>query len=181
MASTRAAQRYAKALLNLATEKNKVDAVQKDMKLIGNTIQENRELRNVLKSPVITPEKKQGVLQAIFSKISPLTTNLFSVLARNNRIEALEKVVESFISLYNEVNNIKMAHVTSAIELTPVVEEKLLKKISALTHSKITLINTVDASLLGGFILRIGDMQYDASISGKLNSLNQKFSKNATI
>lgn len=181
MASTRAAQRYAKALLDLATEKNQVAAIQKDMEAISSTLHNSRELRNMLHSTVITPEKKEKVLQAIFSEMSPLTTELFKVLAHNNRIEALDKVVKSFTFLYDEANNKKMAHVTSAVKLNAEMEKKLLKKISTLTQSEITLTNTVDASLLGGFVLRIGDLQYDASVSGKLNSLNQKFSKNAIL
>lgn len=179
MAGKRAAHRYAKALMSLAKENNQLDAIDADIRLIDNSLKGSKELRNLLKSPVVKNEQKLASLKAIFSEVSQVTTNLFDVLIQNKRIDILSEVTQAFIALVDEANHVVSAEVTTATELTPEMEEKVLAKVKELTGNKATLIKKVDAKLLGGFLLRIGDLQYDASISGKLNSLKQKFKQNA--
>ncbi|MDQ7916573.1 ATP synthase F1 subunit delta [Mesonia sp. MT50] len=179
MANTRAAQRYAKAILDLSNEKSVVAEVNNDMRLIANTLEQNQELRDVLQSPVVQPSVKQSILKAIFKEVNEVSSNAFKVLLENNRINLLSLVVDRFIYLYDEANNIKVAKVTTVEPLTPEMEQSVLKKVKELTGSEVTLINKIDASIIGGFILRIGDLQYDASISGKLNSLRKTFNNQA--
>ncbi|MDR6299848.1 ATP synthase F1 subunit delta [Mesonia maritima] len=181
MANTRAANRYAKALLDLAKEKKQTEEVFADMKLIHNTIKNSKDLRSVLKSPVIKPSAKHNVVKAIFAEVNPISQSLFNILIQNNRIAILETVVKSYVNQYNELMNIKAATVTTAEALTPEMEAKVLAKVKDLTGSKATLKNIVDKTILGGFILRIGDVQYDASVSGKLNALRNKFKNNAYV
>lgn len=179
MANTRAAQRYAKAILDLSNEKSVVAQVNNDMRLIANTLKQNQELRNVLQSPVVKPSVKQSILKAIFKEVNQISSNLFNVLIENNRINILALVVDRFIYLYDEANNIKVANLTTVETLTPEMEQSVLNKLKELTGSEITLINKIDASIIGGLILRVGDIQYDASISGKLNTLRKTFNNQA--
>ncbi|WP_121666153.1 ATP synthase F1 subunit delta [Mesonia aquimarina] len=181
MANTRAANRYAKALLDLAQEQNQAEAVFADIKQIHATLTQSKDLRNVLKSPVIKPTAKHNVVKAIFTEANPVTQNLFRILIENNRINILETVVASYVAHYNKLNNIKAATVTTAEALTPAMEEKVLAKVKELTGSKASLKNIVDQSILGGFILRVDDVQYDASVSGKLNDLRNRFKNNAYV
>lgn len=178
MASTRAAKRYAKAFLGLASEKGQKAEISKDIELIHNTLEGSRDLRGVLKSPVIKPEDKLKSLEAIFSEVSDITKNLFRVLVENGRVNMLETVVTQYTVLSDEINNITEAKVTTATELTSAVETKLLEKVKELTSSKAYLTKKVDPEILGGFILRVGDVQYDASISGELSRLQTRFRTN---
>lgn len=181
MASSRAAQRYAKALLDLAEEKNTQDAINKEIRDIHSTLMNSQELRNVIKSPVVNPSSKVNALNAIFKDASVTIKNLFRVLATNNRISELAVVTKKFTELYDERNNIKVATVTTAETITPEMETKILSKVKSLTGSQVTLKSKIDKEILGGFILRIGDQQYDASVRGKLNALKTRFKNNAHV
>lgn len=181
MASTRAAKRYAKAFLGLGSEKGQLAEINKDIDLIQDTLKGSPDLRGVLKSPVIKPGSKLRSLDAIFSQVSDLTKNLFRVLVENGRVNILETVVTQYKVLSDEINNITEAKVTTATELTTAMETKLLEKVKELTSSKAFLTKEVDPEILGGFILRIGDVQYDASVSGELSRLQTRFRTNTTV
>jgi len=181
MANKRAANRYAKALLDLAKEQNQAEAVFTDMGQIKATLSQSKDLRNVLKSPVIKPSAKYNVVKAIFAEANPITQNLFKILIENNRIDILETIVAAYIAHYNSLKNIKAATVTTAEPLTPEMEQKVLAKVKEVTGSEASLKNIIDQSILGGFILRVDDVQYDASVSGKLNTLRNKFKNNAYV
>lgn len=179
MAGTLAAQRYAKALLSLASDNNEVKSIDAEVRLIDNTLKDSKDLRLLLKSPVVKDEMKSACLKAIFKDAGKTVTNLFDVLIHNKRIGLLHQVVQAFIGQVDIMNNVTRAKVTTAVPLTSAMEEKVLAKVKELTGNKVTLTKAVDNDLLGGFLLRIGDLQYDASISGKLNNLNYKFKHNA--
>lgn len=181
MANKRAANRYAKALLELAQEQKQTNQVFADMEQIKATISQSKDLRNVLRSPVIKPSAKHNVVKAVFTEATPETQNLFKILIDNNRINILETIVACYIEHYNSLKNIKSATVTTAEALTPEMEQKVLAKVKEVTGSEASLKNIVDQSILGGFILRVDDVQYDASVSGKLNTLRNKFKNNAYV
>ncbi|WP_203256677.1 ATP synthase F1 subunit delta [Hyunsoonleella ulvae] len=174
MAGTRAAIRYAKALLSLALSEKKADKVNDDMKAIANTISENEELANVLSNSVIKTDVKKAALLAIFPKLSNLTSGLFDLLIINKRIDILPAVAEKYSVLFDEHQGKEIAQVTTAVPLTKDLEEKVLAKVKTLTSKTVKLESIVDESILGGFILRVGDKQFDASISNKLNKLKRE-------
>lgn len=179
MAGTRAAQRYAKAMLSLASDNDNVKNIDAEVRLIDNTLKGSKDLRLLLKNPVVKDEMKSSCLKAIFKDAGKTITNLFDVLIHNKRIGLLHQVTQAFISQVDKMNHVTTAKVTTAVPLTSEIEEKILAKVKELTGNKATLTEAVDEELIGGFLLRIGDLQYDASISGKLNSLNYKFKHNA--
>ncbi|MDD7915450.1 ATP synthase F1 subunit delta [Polaribacter ponticola] len=176
MKDARAALRYAKAILNLAKDSKEESAVNKDMQLIATTIFENNELEVVLKSPVIKSADKMKVLKAMFSdNVSNITLGLFNLLQENKRISMLEAIAKQYSIIFDFYKNTQVAKVTTAVPLTKEVEEKVLAKVLALTGEKANLENEVNPAILGGFILRVGDVQYDASISNHLNELRKEF------
>jgi len=178
MKGTRAALRYAKALLSLAKEKSTEKKVNKDMELIISTIKESDELQVMLNNPVIKITDKKNILEALFSEKSTIiTTNLFTVLEENKRMNMLVDIAKQYILLYNKSNEKQVAEVTTAIPLTKTLEEKIITKIIALTGNSASIENKIDSSIIGGFILRIGDLQYDASISNQFNELKKEFDK----
>lgn len=176
MKGTRAALRYAKAILNLAKEQGKENEVNKDMQFIASTIEQNDELQVVLNSPIIKAEAKQNVLSELFSKkVSNLTLGLFNLLVENKRLEILLMVAKQYTIIYEYFKRIEVAKVTTAVPLSEELEKKVLDKVVELTGNKATIENVVNPDLLGGFVLRVGDVQYDASISNYLNELRKEF------
>jgi len=175
MAGTRAAIRYAKAILSLATDNQKAEAVQADMALIGQSIANNASLENALKSPVVKLLEKAAVLDALFPSVSSESKSLFTTLVSNKRVNILGQIATQYGILYDQVNNKENAFVTTAIPMTSELEEKVMAKLKTLTTKEVTLHKSVDANILGGFVLRVGDLQYDASVSNQLNTLKRKF------
>ena len=175
---SRAAIRYAKAVLQHANDTNATQQVFDDMKAVDQTIAASKELRNMLKSPIIKGEDKKQALLTIFKEQSDTTQELINVLVDNKRSDILRGVSQSFISLYNEAKGVKVAQVTSAVALTSELESKILAKVKDLTGSNhVTIENTIDESIIGGFILRVGDIQYNTSIANQLGNIKREFSK----
>ena len=175
MNESRAAVRYAKATLDFAIEKKAADAVEKDMRNIAATINDNAELQNLLGSPVIKGEAKKGALSKIFKGSNQITLGLINTLTDNKRISLLQEVAYKYIILHEQLKGEDVAYVTTAVPLTAALEKEVLAQVNKITGNKVTIENKVDENILGGFVLRIGDLQYDASVSNKLNSLKREF------
>ncbi|MDX1470441.1 MAG: ATP synthase F1 subunit delta [Flavobacteriaceae bacterium] len=178
MAQQRAAYRYAKAALSLATEKGTAEAVNNDMSVISETINSHADLKNMLFSPVIRTLDKKAVLFKVFTSMDEVTVNTIDTLFVNNRIYLLKDGASRYTSLYEESIGMQTAKVTTAVPLTPELEAQVLSKVRELTGKEVEVKNIVDPSILGGFILRVGDIQYNASIANKLNKLKREFSLN---
>lgn len=177
MNESRAAARYAKAILDFAKEKKKTDAVEKDMRSIVATISGSKELQELLGSPVMNGAVKKEALLEIFKGSDTLTEGLIILLINNRRISLLNEVALKYIILNEELKGEGVAYVTTAVPISKDLEKKVLKQVSELTGNKITIENKVDDSIIGGFVLRVGDLQYDASISNKLNNIKREFTK----
>ncbi|WP_394747956.1 ATP synthase F1 subunit delta [Spongiimicrobium salis] len=175
MNESRAALRYAKATLNLAVEKKATDTVEKDMQGIIDTIGESKELHDLLNSPVVKGADKKQVLKTLFKGGNAITEGLITALVDNKRIALLQEVALKYIILNEQLKGQDIGYVTTAVPMTSDLEGKILEKVVAITGKKVTLENKVDASIVGGFILRVGDLQYDASIASKLNGLKREF------
>lgn len=178
MAGERAAIRYAKAVLSLATDNNTADAVNVDMELIKDTVANSKDLKEMLYSPVIRSSVKRAALVEIFKNANPAIIYLIDVLIANKRTYLLPEVASSFIALYDEQKGSQIAEVTTAVPLTKELEEKVLAKVKELTGKETAITNIVDEDILGGFILRVGDTQYNASIANQLSKLKREFTIN---
>jgi F-type H+-transporting ATPase subunit delta len=176
--SSKAAIRYAKAVLQQANETKVAEAMFDDMKSVYATIEGSKELRSVLKSPIVKSNDKKEALLSIFDKQSKMTKRLIQILIDNKRIALLSDVASSYVDLYNESKGVKVAKVITAVELTPALENKILAKVKDLTGStSVTLEKVIDPAIIGGFILRVGDLQYNASIANQLGNIKREFSK----
>jgi len=182
MKGTRAALRYAKATLNLAKEKGFASDINNDMLLISQTIDENVDLLNMLKSPIIKSDMKKSALTEIFSKkVNTITLGIINLLIENKRLPLLPLVAKEYTVIYDFLKGVEIAQVTSAIPLTKELEKSILEKVKQIMGKEIALKNIVDPSIIGGFILRVGDKQFDSSVSSQLNSLLTKFEDNHYI
>ncbi len=177
--STRAAHRYAKALLDFARDNHQEQAVQEDMESIIKTLKDSDELASVLQNPTLKSSKKHDILTAVFgNSVSKVSLRLFDLLAENNRMEILHQVADSYRKLYNRMKGIVEATVITAVPLRDDLKEKIMKKAGQIAGGKtIRLTNQTDPSLIGGYILRIGDIQINADIAGKLTELKRNLTK----
>ena len=176
MAGTRAAIRYAKAILDLAQTNATTQAVNSDMTSIANAIKESAELKDFLQSPVVKGEIKFSSLNEIFASAQKETKGLFQLLLVNKRFELLQDVALQYNALHDELNGIEIAKVTTAFPITPELEAKILAKIATFSTKNITIQNIIDPTIIGGFILRMGDKQYNASVANTLQNLKREFS-----
>jgi F-type H+-transporting ATPase subunit delta len=176
MSSTRAAIRYAKAILDLASSKNVAEVVNADMKTIASTINSNLELSTFIQNPTTKVEVKESALLAIFAESNAVTKGLFHLLFENKRFEILGEIASEYNNLNDEANGVQIAKVTTAIAMDADLEAKILAKIATFSDKKITIENTIDPSIIGGFILRIGDKQYNASVANRLQVLKRELS-----
>lgn len=176
MSSTRAAIRYAKAILDIANAKGVAEAVNNDMTSIASTINGNLELDTFIQNPTIKVEVKEQALLAVFANVNPVTNSLFHLLFENKRFEILEYIAVEYGKLFDIQNDVEVAKVTTAIAMDAALEAKVLAKIATFSNKKITIENTIDPAIIGGFILRIGDKQYNASVANRLQVLKRELS-----
>ena len=176
MAGTRAAIRYAKAILDQANDLNATDMVQEDMKLIASTVASNQELELFISNPILNVEAKNDALSEIFVSTHAVTKSLFRLLLENKRFELLHDIAVEFSKLYDESKGIQHAEVTTAFTMDQALEEKVMAKIRTFSDKKIIIKNIVDPAIIGGFIIRIGDQQYNASIANSLHTLKRELS-----
>ncbi|MBL4606034.1 MAG: ATP synthase F1 subunit delta [Flavobacteriaceae bacterium] len=176
MKDARPALRYAKAILNLAKDRKVETEVNADLQLIASTISENADLMAMLNSPVIKASDKKNVLNELFTgKTNSISIGLFNLLEENKRMNMLLTIAKQYSIIYDHYKRIQVAKVTTAVPLTKELETKIMTKIVELTGNKASLENIVNPTILGGFVLRVGDVQYDASISNHLNELRKEF------
>jgi len=173
---SRAAIRYAKAIIETAISNGTTDKVNEDMKSIAVTVSSNAELKDFLSSPITTSEVKMNALAEIFGSVQGETKSLFRLLQENKRFEILGEIAQQFNALYDDLKGVEVAKVTTAFPMTAELEAKVLAKVASISDKKVTLENIVDPAIIGGFILRVGDKQYNASVANRLQELKREFS-----
>lgn len=178
MTDSRAAIRYARALLELAVEQGVADLVDADMKTLSNALDEVEGLKNMLGSPVVPADRKEAALEGLSLGINSLSRDTVRLLLANKRINILQEVALKYKVLYQKLKEQDVAHVVSAVPIDDGLKDKILKKVTDLTGNQIVLKNTIDESIIGGFILRVGDIQYNASIANTLNNIKREFIQN---
>jgi len=181
MKATRASLRYAKATLAFAEEANSSQKVYDDMQVLSSLMKENEELSSVMENPMLAAEKKEVILNKLLPDVSVQTQELFSLLANNNRMELLGGICEQYIELFAAHKGEVKAIVTTAIALTPELKQQILIEAKKFSDKKAILENKIDPSIIGGYILKIGDMQHDNSVSNQLNSIKTTLTKTNSI
>ncbi len=182
MKETKIANRYAKALFDLALEKDVLDQVKNDMELVASVCVENKEFSRMLQSPIIYTEKKEAILKAIFEKqLEQISYFFLMIITRKKREAVLEAIAEQFVIIYKGFKNITTATLGTAIKLDQEIKDKVTSLLSDQTKSKIELSEEVNKDLIGGFVLSYDDKQYDASIKKQIKELRRDFDKNLYI
>lgn len=175
MSEHRIASRYAKALIDLASEQQAVELIKNDMELLLQTANNSLPLRNMLKSPVVNMDDKKAVLQKVFnSKFHQTTMAFLGIVVRKKRSNHLLQIANSYLEQYNLVNGITTATVKTAHPIDAATASEISSFIQKQSGKKVTIESTVDPELIGGVIIQMGDNLYDASIAGKLNKVKQQ-------
>jgi F-type H+-transporting ATPase subunit delta len=176
------ANRYAKSLLQLAVEKGQLEKVYADMLFVQDVCEKHKDFVSFLNSPIIKTDKKLSVLKEIFKgHLSEMSLGFFTILAGKRRESYTGEIAKAFIAQYKEHKNILTAVITSAVGIDSTVKAKVLELVKQTTKGEVELVEKVDKDLIGGFVLRIGDKQVDASVSRKLNDLRKTFTENPKL
>ena len=177
MSEYRVASRYAKSLTTLAQEKGILDEIHQDMLSFLNICKENREFVLMLKNPIISNDKKSGILKTLFEgKVHQMTMSFFGIITQKNREMLLPLIAEEFHQQYNAIRGIRMAEVTTVFPLDESLRNEFKNLIASYTGAtKVELEEIVDEDLIGGYLLKLEGKQVDESLKGKLKELSLKF------
>lgn len=174
MANSLIAKRYAKALFELALEMDVLEEVKNDMELIRSICISNQDFRQLLKSPIIRPEKKLNVLEAVFKgQVCELSMRYFSLLTRKRREMILLDISNEFIAIYKKFKNIFTIELQSAQEISEGSRKELITLLERQTKGSIELVEEIKKELIGGFVMSYDDYNYDASISFLLRRMKK--------
>lgn len=172
--SAASVRRYANTLVELAKEQSLTETVRRDMSVLQETLHQNAELETVFSAPTIDNRKKIDIFKEIFESLHPLVHKTVALLASNNRMPLIKVFAEEALRIIDVQEGILKGTIITSVPIDERVKQSIQKKISADCEKSVYLENEVDPSLLGGFLVKIGDTQYDASISGKLNNIKTK-------
>ena len=174
--------RYAKSLLTLSNELNKLEEVCSDMRFLRELCSDSKDFLMLLKSPIIKVDLKLSVLNKILNKnISVLSMSFIELVTKKKRESLLQDIANDFLNLYNVEKNITPVVLTTAVKIDDVLRKEVLSFIKKQGKENIELVEKVDASIVGGAIIKMGDKQLDTSVSSKIKLLKQTFNKNLYI
>ena len=172
------ANRYAEALFQLSEEENITKEIYNELHDVVEVIKNNKELDNVLKSPLVAKNEKTQLIEALFNnKINNDLKNFLKILVEKGRISSLKSIELTFKELLNDKHNIIEGTVISAIALTEKQVKELEEKLSKKYNKNVTLENEVDQSILGGVLVRRGNTQIDGSVKTRLNNIKDQLTQ----
>jgi len=170
---------YAKALFMLATDRDDVDRVAEDMRLVSKVTHENRELAVVFANPVLPGAKKADVVKALFSeKVCDSTMAFLVFLVRKNRSVNMHGVSEAYLEMWRDARNIVLSELVTHQPIDDTAREMVHRMVSEYTGKSVELKDETDENMLGGFKLEFDHKMYDARLRTKIRKLRQEFAKN---
>jgi F-type H+-transporting ATPase subunit delta len=183
MPNPRLASRYAKSLLDLAVEKGQLENVYNDVLFLQEVTRSSRDFVSMLRSPIVTADKKQAVLDAVTKgKTGDLTAAFTKLLVSKSREGELPEIISSFISQYKDKKGIQIVTLTTAVPASEEVKRSIVEQVKKTSNfQNIELHEKVDPSIIGGFVLQAGDKFVDASVAYELNQVSRQFENNDFI
>jgi F-type H+-transporting ATPase subunit delta len=182
MADSKVAKRYAKSLFDLATERNITSKINDDMMLVDATCKQSRDFDNLLKSPIVKPDKKDAVIGEVFgSKIDALSLAFFKIIVHKGRERYIPEIASEFIHLFKVSKGVVTAYITTAVQMDAALRAEVMQLVNKLKNQEIELIETVDPNMIGGFKIRVGDRQIDSTVSTTLRRLKGEFNDNLYV
>ncbi|PIE50003.1 MAG: ATP synthase F1 subunit delta [Flavobacteriales bacterium] len=179
MLTSKVAKRYAQGFLDFAQESKNTDAIYTEMKEVVKTVNNSRELELFFATPFIDYKKKMSVASEIFKSFSSTSQNMISLVIKQGREKHLKNIAQEFINKVEDLKGIQRVSLTTAKELSPENIKQILASTTLVnTTTEYDLETKINPDLLGGYVLRVGDQQIDASVQTKLNKLRKDFQVN---
>ncbi|MBV2166611.1 MAG: ATP synthase F1 subunit delta [Kaistella sp.] len=179
MLTSKVAKRYAQGLLNFTQESGNTDAVFTEMGDIVKTIEKSKELQSFFASPIIDVKKKVSIALEIFKDFSPVTKSMLQLIIKQGRESQMQNIAQEFINKVEDMNGVQRITITSASALSSENISNILKSSELVNHdNKFDVKSIINPEILGGYILRVGDQQVDASVKSKLSKLKKEFQLN---
>ena len=179
MSENKAASRYAKAIIDLSIENKSLEEVKGDMALISKVIDDNPELEAILNNPIVPIDKKAAILVDLFQdKVHTISISFMKLMVSKGRSAIVFSASKQVVTQYNTIKGIVTAEVSSAIALTAESRAEIVALVKKeLGANEVMIKEKVNSNLIGGFILKVGDKQFDASIASGLNKLKNEFAQ----
>lgn len=177
MRNTKVAARYARALLDLAIEQGNLDSVLGDMQVFLATVRDSRDFELLLSSPLVKADKKIEIFQMAFEPFEKSTQDFLALITNNRREAILGDIALAFEAQVKEHRGIVPMTLTSAIALDASTRDAIIAKIQKSVTGTLEVEQKIDESLIGGFVVRMGDHQIDASVVNQLNNLKQRLTR----
>jgi F-type H+-transporting ATPase subunit delta len=182
MAETRAAYRYALALLETAVETKAVEKVSKDFEMVEALMKSSRDFLLFLRSPVVNTQKKKSIFTSLLKdRLDEITLKFILLLTTKNRETILPEIIQQYYRLRDKRLGIENVSVRSAVTLTKEQEKKLAARLEQITKKKIRLHPAEDRQLKGGLTVQIGDTVWDGSVVHQLELLRERFTKGVHV
>ncbi len=169
------ATRYSKALFNLAKQKGELENVYRDIVLIKSVCETEESFKSLLDFPVLKASKKISIFEDIFAnKVNVLTLDFLKLTADHKRESYLLLMCYAFIDYYKKDKGIKIVKFTSVEGISDNIRTEIISLVKKHYKSEIELVENIDNEIIGGFVLRVEDEQYDASVRSKLKNIERE-------
>jgi F-type H+-transporting ATPase subunit delta len=179
MKETRIATRYAKALFELSLEQKCQEQTSQDMMLVRAVCLENKDFRLLLSSPIIKSDKKQNIMKSLFEgKLGKLSLAYLNIIAAKRRENFIEPIAEQYLALYKDYLGIISVVLTTAAGADDQIRNSVKDLVSGFTKKDVDIVEEIKGEIIGGFILRFGQYQFDDSIRKKIMKLKREFNIN---
>jgi len=168
------AEVYARALFEVASERNLLDVIREQLVQFADVLATDRNLESFFFSPSFAPDEMKDGLSRMLEGAEPTFSNFLETLIERHRMPELFRIRAHFEELWEREMKLLPVEVTSAVELDDAVVREIGERISSQTGNKIQLTTVVDPDILGGIVLRVGDFILDASIRNSLSQLRKQ-------
>jgi F-type H+-transporting ATPase subunit delta len=173
MPTSGVARRYARAVLEIATEEHSVDRWSSDLQLIRSLL-DDPALQAYFENPAVPTDQKIRAIDSSLMNVDPKARNFVYVLIENGRVAAIDEVVGAFTAEVDRLRGIVHAQIKTAVPMDEPESAEIVRGLERLTGRRVVVSSEVDPSILGGFVARIGDRLIDASVVGRLNALRNR-------
>ena len=179
MLTSKVAKRYAQGLLDFTQDSGNTASVFGEMKDVVKIVNDSKELRNFFASPIIDAKKKEKAAKEIFSKFSPVSQNLITLVIKQGRESHLQDIAQEFINKVEDLQGVQRVTLTVASEISQQNVDNIIKSSSLVDATKnFDLKIVINPEIIGGYILRVRDQQVDASVKTKLSQVKKEFQLN---
>ncbi|MFC4686752.1 MAG: ATP synthase F1 subunit delta [Chryseobacterium sp. 36-9] len=178
MLTSKVAKRYAQGLLDFTQESGNTESVFAEMKDVVKIMSESKELNQFLNTPFIDARKKDAVALEIFKNFSSVSQNIIRLVIRQGRESQLKNIAQEFINKVEDIKGTQRISLVTATKLSEQNIQKIIADSNMINVSNYDLETIIKPEILGGYILRVGDQQIDASVKTKLNNIKKEFQLN---